>query len=222
MDTAPNEFCWDPVTACRQDLVDLAKVAQTAAVQGRVEGNVLTTDLRKWIRQGIPRMRGYNVKRKNIAEACRGASEMMEIGFNTGFSATLLLTSNPRAHLTIFDLGCHPYVVPCYRWVQAHFPDRTTLILGDSTKTVPEFIEKNPQRKFDFIHVDGGHGERVATSDIRQSLRLLAKKSTMVVDDTQYQPVRKAMAKFSQLSISPSNDMSEFRHETQNMVFQFE
>ena len=36
--------------------------------------------------------------------------QVMEIGFNAGFSAALILFSNPDVHLTCVDLGLHRYV----------------------------------------------------------------------------------------------------------------
>ena len=220
MASGSAEFCWDPASAYRSDLIDIARVAEKATPSGYVEGNILgqTPDFRRWVRQGIPRKSGYDVKRKNLARACRGAKSMMEIGFNAGFSAVILLSANPDAHLTIFDLGGHAYVRPCYAWIQGRFPGRTTLVLGDSTKTVPRFIKENPNAKFDFVHVDGGHTEAVATSDVRHSLRVLQPGGTIVVDDTQKKEVLAAMRKFPQLG-DPTNDMSEFRHTTQNMIF---
>ena len=75
----------------------------------------------------------------------------MEIGFNAGHSAELFLKYT-SAHVTSFDLGDHPYVTHAKEYIDAYYPGRHSLILGDSTVTVPKCIGK-----YDIIFIDGGH-----------------------------------------------------------------
>lgn len=113
-------------------------------------------------------------------------TEFLEIGFNAGHSAELLLKNNPRIHLTSFDLGTHEYVIPAKEYLDQTYPGRHTLILGDSTQTVPDYLQKHPNKKFDLIFIDGGHDYPIAHADL-QNCRALAHSNTLVLlDDTIY------------------------------------
>ena len=90
---------------------------------------------------------------------------VMEIGFNAGHSADLFLKNNPTATLLSFDLGIHRYVGYGKRYIDINYPNRHTLIIGDSTELVPHFIENNKDTKFDIIFIDGGHDYKIAKLD---------------------------------------------------------
>ena len=57
---------------------------------------------------------------------------VMEIGFNAGHSAEVFLKNNTSLTLTSFDLGNHEYVIPAKEYIDATYPNRHNLILGDS------------------------------------------------------------------------------------------
>lgn len=120
-------------------------------------------------------------KIKNISNLCMNhdLSNIMEIGFNSGFSALLILMSNPVAKLTCFDLGEHKYVMPCYLKLRETFGDRISLILGDSMQTLPVH-----EGVYDLIHIDGGHTAEVGYSDMIQSYRLSRPGTLLILDDT--------------------------------------
>jgi predicted O-methyltransferase YrrM len=103
---------------------------------------------------------------------------IMEIGFNAGFSTLLMLFSNPLAKITCYDLGEHSYTMPCFKIIKKTFGDRVNLILGDSTKTVP-----NDKNKYDLIHIDGGHSTYVATQDIENSYNKSKPGTIFIFDD---------------------------------------
>ena len=68
---------------------------------------------------------------------------VMEIGFNAGHSAEVFLQNNKELTLTSFDLGSHNYVNAAKEYIDANYPNRHSLILGDSRKTVPMYLENN-------------------------------------------------------------------------------
>ena len=80
--------------------------------------------------------------------------EVMEIGFNAGHSANIFLGSNSRIRLTSFDLGEHNYVNVGKKYIDTHYPNRHTLILGDSKITVPQFIKENPNKKWNYRNIE--------------------------------------------------------------------
>ncbi len=112
--------------------------------------------------------------------------QVMEIGFNGGHSAEIFLKNNPTLHLTSFDLGAHPYVLKAKEYIDLTYPNRHTLILGDSTITIPNFVKENPNKKFDILFIDGGHDYKIAKSDINNCYHLAHKESIVIMDDTIY------------------------------------
>lgn len=108
---------------------------------------------------------------------------VLEIGFNNGHSSDIFLQSNPNCKVTSFDLGEHEYVSHAKEYIDLVFPDRHTLILGDSTKTIPDYSSKNPNQTFDFIFIDGGHAYEVAKADVENCFQLSHKDTVLVVDD---------------------------------------
>lgn len=119
-------------------------------------------------------------KTKNISNLVlnKNIKNVMEIGFNSGFSTLLMLISNPNIHVTCFDLGKHKYTIPCYEKLKETFGDRINIIIGDSTKTLQTVNDK-----YDLIHIDGGHSTEVANSDIINSYRLSKPRTILIMDD---------------------------------------
>lgn len=113
-----------------------------------------------------------NIEYKNI----------MEIGFNAGHSANTFL-SHSLAHVTSFDLNVRDSVIHAKEYIDTKYPGRHTLILGDSTVTVPRFIEENPSTKFDLIFIDGGHSFEIAMADLENCKKLAHENTIVVVDD---------------------------------------
>lgn len=119
-------------------------------------------------------------KTKNISNLVlnKNIKNVMEIGFNSGFSTLLMLISNPNINISCFDLGEHKYTIPCYEKLKETFGDRINITIGDSTQTL-QTVNNN----YDLIHIDGGHSTEVATSDIINSYRLSKKGTILIMDD---------------------------------------
>lgn len=119
-------------------------------------------------------------KAKNISNVVlnKEVKRCMEIGFNSGFSVLLMLISNPYITIDCFDLGEHSYTIPCFKKIWEFFGNRITITLGDSTKTLPVV-----SKKYQLIHIDGGHMTCVANSDIVNSYRLADKGTILIMDD---------------------------------------
>jgi predicted O-methyltransferase YrrM len=123
----------------------------------------------------------YENKAKNISNLVlnKHITNVMEIGFNAGFSALLMLLTNPYLKLTCFDLGEHKYARPCFEKIQETFgAERINITFGDSTKTLIDVHET-----YDLIHIDGGHEVAVASSDIENAYRLAKEKTILIMDD---------------------------------------
>lgn len=118
----------------------------------------------------------------DLVELTKNATNVMEIGFNAGHSAEILLKYNPSLHLTSFDIGHHNYVPHAKEFIDHYYPERHILILGDSTKTVPEFKDTI----FDVIFIDGGNDYSVVNADLNNCKRFANSNTIVILDDTMY------------------------------------
>jgi predicted O-methyltransferase YrrM len=134
-------------------------------------------------------------KQYNLFKLATTADYIMEIGFNAGHSTALMLLANPRAKILHFDAKEHPYVDPCYAFLKSVFgADRfMDLVIGDSRKTVPSYHINQP---FNLIHIDGGHTDIVAMSDIINCERFSALNGVVVIDDYNMTNLKALVDKF--------------------------
>ena len=122
----------------------------------------------------------FKIKQKNVIKTSNfdNVNEVLEIGFNSGFSAVLFLNSNPNINITCVDIGLHKYTIPCYNKIKEFYGDRINLLIGNSKEVVPKI-----HNKFDLIHIDGAHDDTIAREDIINSYYLSNDKCTLIMDD---------------------------------------
>ncbi len=147
-----------------------------------LEGNILNFGTDGRDETNMFYIAGYFAAKRNnihVISSQNYVTDVFEIGFNSGFSALLMLISNPNIKITCVDIGWHKYVIPCYEVLKRDFGDRINLIIGDSTVVVPTITEK-----FDLIHIDGGHEEHIARADIDNCMKLCKNGTMVIMDDT--------------------------------------
>lgn len=112
---------------------------------------------------------------------CTGGAvkNVMEIGFNAGHSADLFLSSNEIIEMVSFDIGHYDYVNTGKEYIDKTYPDRHTLILGDSLNTVPQH-----NKKYDLIFIDGCHKFNNVRNDILNCRKLAHPETIVIIDDT--------------------------------------
>lgn len=125
-------------------------------------------------------------KQKNLYQMASSCKRILEIGFNAGHSAMIMLMANPKLELFCFDLGEHEYVDDCYIYLATTFGPRLRLIKGNSTTKLPEFVKDHPAIKFDGFHVDGCHLAEVARQDLVNCFSLAEDQAIVIFDDTDY------------------------------------
>ena len=121
---------------------------------------------------------------KKICNENSNANKILEIGFNAGFSAELFL-KNTNSYLYSFDIGEHfnSYLKFGKMFINHKFPNRHTLVFGDSTESIPRFIENNFDIKFDIIFIDGGHDYEIAIADLINCKKLSHSNTILIMDD---------------------------------------
>jgi mannosyltransferase OCH1-like enzyme len=128
----------------------------------------------------------FENKRKNIFVYSRLVTDILEIGFNAGHSTFLYLIANPISKIRLFDLGEHKYSRLCYDYLCKEFPDRLSIVWGNSVDTLAKYSLKVD---YDLIHIDGGRFRYIVESDIRNCERLSSNETIVIVNDSSNDPV---------------------------------
>jgi predicted O-methyltransferase YrrM len=96
------------------------------------------------------------------------------------------------ATVVSFDLGSHDYVAHAKAYIDATYPGRHTLILGNSMETLPAYAAANPGATFDLFFIDGGHYAPVPAADLANCLALAKRGAMIVMDDVDMKDVATA------------------------------
>jgi hypothetical protein len=144
-----------------------------------LEGNIffshLETNFDKLDPAFLPKRRGLSMLGLMHNNVC-------EIGFNSGFSALLLLIANQNLTLTCIDICEHVYSLPCFKYLESHFPGRITLINSDSRMAMPLLAKTNVT--YDAFIIDGGHGIDIAETDLLNAITYTQKGTIICFDDS--------------------------------------
>ncbi len=115
---------------------------------------------------------------------------VLEIGFNWGYSASLILESHTGCTLKSIDIAHHWYTKAAGETMKNIYSNRLSLVWEDSQVALQ--AEREAGHKYDAIVVDGGHTYQTARSDICLSIELLQPGGLLIIDDTDNPTVRGA------------------------------
>jgi hypothetical protein len=144
----------------------------------RVEGNLFGSHFSDPATYPQP---GNLLKRRGVALFGLTRQRILEVGFNAGHSALLLLTVNKELVYTGVDICINPYVMDCYEYLKSQFGPRLNLMRGDSRKLVPALLETN--NRYDGYIIDGGHNLGIAFDDLENVIAGARDGSILCVDD---------------------------------------
>jgi mannosyltransferase OCH1-like enzyme len=165
---------YDKIINDTKEFIDLNLMPIINNLGEELEGNLFMYHLTKTY------LDNFTVKQKNLVLLSNqnNVKEVLEIGFNSGFSAVLLLNSNPNINLTCVDICIHSYSIPCYNKIKEFYGDRINLQIGSSVDVVPKL-----PKLYDLIHIDGAHQYSIALEDIINSYYISSRKSILIMDD---------------------------------------
>lgn len=121
---------------------------------------------------------------------------MLEIGFNAGFSSALVSLVSPTINITAIDICSHSYVIPCYNKIKQRFSN-ISLLQGDSKNLLKTlYIQK---KHYDIIHIDGDHSYSGCKLDLSNSLLVSKKGTVIIMDDTNLPQCNRVCEEFIKL-----------------------
>jgi hypothetical protein len=168
----------------------LKELNEAVAQSGeKMEGNLFY--LHQQVPENYELFVPFENKRKNLAELSTRVNSIIEIGFNAGHSAALMLTANPNLQLTSVDIGHHSYVTTCSSIIQSYFPNRHKLILKNSSKL--DYHELNS----DMVVIDGNHSFSGCFLDLALCIAYCKSGTIVVIDDWDAPSVRLAFERVS-------------------------
>jgi hypothetical protein len=162
-------------------------------------------------------------RRANVISAVQGRRIILEIGFNAGHSALLILEANPEIRYIGIDIGRHAYTAPCASYLKASYGNRFDMHFGSSTDILPEFIANEACNDIDLVHVDGGHTEAVAFADLNYVIRMSRQpglRRYLIVDDTQMPPILAALSSFVSQGVLRSETVGSTWRGRNNLFFE--
>ncbi|MCX7421412.1 MAG: FkbM family methyltransferase [Planctomycetia bacterium] len=118
-------------------------------------------------------------KQLNLFKTAQHATKAMEIGFNAGHSAAIMLLANPQLTVRAFDTCWLKYSKPCAEFLNSLFGDRLTLIEGHSQVTVASDVEVG----YDLVHIDADHTFEAVAADLANCLPKCVNEAIVVMDD---------------------------------------
>ncbi len=130
-------------------------------------------------------------KRMAFAAFAMAGDRLLEVGFNAGHSALLALTANPRLVYSGIDIGVHRYTRPCFDYLRSVFGARIDLRIGSSEDVLPLYATQRP-RRWQRLHIDGGHKIEIAYRDLVLACRVVGQGGLILLDDVNAKSVRAA------------------------------
>ena len=154
-------------------------------------------------------------KQLNIMDIAAKCNNIIEIGFNAGHSALLMLEANPNANIQIFDICEHGYTEKCFDYLNKVYGNRMTLHRGNSHSTLSNFKNQNPEYRFDLIHIDGNHSYNHANLDYFISKAMSKPGSYCMFDDLQISYLKSlwdGYVKDGHLEVIPTRPTGAHKH----------
>jgi len=117
-------------------------------------------------------------KQKILYEKTKNKKNILEIGTYMGHSLLIILMANPSANITCIDINDR-YSLPSVRYLQSEFPNSSINFLkSDSLKVLKKLKEK-----YDLIHIDGAHKNKIVTKEFYYCMNLIKENDAKFIFD---------------------------------------
>lgn len=191
----PMPAVWHDERWAQDTLAVLRQVNEVVAESGEeLEGNYCHFD-RVQVSAFTPPDIRRSWKREFLRRAIAPARKGLEIGFNAGHSAAIMLGANPNLHLTCVDIGSHRYASGCADRVYATFGDRLQMIWGDSRAMLAQSNSTLRGKDLDFVHVDGSHEPSAINADLAWFISEARDGCRLMMDDAYVPWIKRALSR---------------------------
>ena len=171
----------------------------------KVEGNCLYRHQSNFIQfEKGHRYDNKLILRNNFFNIVKDAKNILEIGLNGGHSMAIFLLSNPKLEVLSFDICQHNYVKDIANYYKNKY--NFNFVEGDSLITVKEY---NNDKKYDIIHIDGGHYEKCVINDLINCKKFAHKDTLMIFDDTNAPHISQIINKYCKNNFIKEIDYSD-------------
>lgn len=129
-------------------------------------------------------------------------TNILEFGFNTGWSSALLLTMFPDVKITSIEIIEMDRSRKGAEILKQKFSGRHEIIWGDSQRVADDVIQGRrelPMDRYNLAFIDGGHWPEIVQKDIELSLHLGIKN--FVFDDGDHPNIKPGIEKYQQLKL---------------------
>lgn len=169
-----------------------------------VEGNCLYQHKSNFQQFEDKRYDEKKILRENFFNIVKDAKNLLEIGLNGGHSMAIFFLSNPKLEVLSFDICEHNYVRDVAKYYNNKY--NFNFVEGSSLITIKEY--KN-EKKYDVIHIDGGHSEECVRNDLINCKRFCHKDTLMIFDDTNAVHISKILNEYCEKNFIKEIDYSE-------------
>jgi hypothetical protein len=162
-------------------------------------------------------------RRANIVSAIKNKNCVLEIGFNAGHSALLMLESNQDIRYIGIDIARHKYTKPCGDYLRSVYGGRFEIFYGSSFVVLPDIAQAGVCTNVDVAHVDGGHSAEAALTDLSNVVRMpraAGLSRHLIVDDTQMPQILSVLADFQEQGILRSETIGATWLGKHNLFFE--
>lgn len=109
----------------------------------------------------------YKDKQILLFEKVQNKTNVLEIGTYMGHSLLIMLLSNPNLKITCIDIN-DEFSFPATEYLKKNFPSAKINFIHNNSLNVINKIEE----KFDFIHIDGAHKNKIITKEFNYCKKL--------------------------------------------------
>jgi predicted O-methyltransferase YrrM len=158
----------------------------------------------------------YLNKRRTIAALAYANGKILEVGFNAGHSALLMLSSREHLSLTSIDICSHRYTKKCSKIISDRYPS-FKFIEGNSPNVL---LHDTDFEKYELVVIDGDHSPAGADLDIGITIEKAKPGTRILIDDTELGYLRALCWQYCmQGKLIPLQDRFDFVNSFDQLLF---